>query len=168
MDSLFDYISVTFPEISVEDKPIQQEISDLYTSQITIDDIETQMNETLENIQIQDNSTNNVVSKETLENTIEKDESSLIEDALLEEALAENSLEESTSEPSSPLPEKVLFISHKKGYAILPYSTSDLEKTFSDSPEKYSSLQNIIDKEYTISLKDYKFDSSSVYDECYN
>ena len=64
---------------------------------------------------------------------------------------------------------KVLFISYKNNYAILPHTTEDLEKAFSDNPEKYSSLQDIIDKEYTISLKDYKIDSSStVYDECFN
>lgn len=169
MDSLFEYINVTFPEVAVENKPVQQEVSELYTSQITIEDIQNQIEKKFEEIKIEEPTTEEVAEKTTEETTENVNEENTVQES--EKQNAENSSSvESSANPAEEAskPEKVLFISHKKEYAILPYSTADLEKTFSDSPEKYSSLQDIIDKEYTISLKDYKFDSSSVYEECYN
>lgn len=138
MDSLFEYINVTFPEITVDNNIEQKKMSELYTSQISIDEL----------------------FNEASEETPAKDEEMIEEKNIVEE----NSMDEETSNST----EKVLFISYKDNYAILPYSTKDLEQFFSSNPEKYSSLQDIIDKEYTISLENYKFDSSSVYDECMN
>ena len=68
---------------------------------------------------------------------------------------------------STYLQEKVLIINRKKGIAILPYSISDLDEVFLDNPEKYSSIQDIIDKEYTISLNDYENTSISRYKEAF-
>lgn len=64
--------------------------------------------------------------------------------------------------------EKTLIVSEKKNNVILPYSTEDLEEYFSTNPEKYSSIQDIIDKEYTISLSRYKNQAFSRFKEAYN
>lgn len=55
-----------------------------------------------------------------------------------------------------PLEERILTISESEEIVILPYSQNELEEFFSNNPEKYSSIQDIIDKEYTYSLKNYK------------
>lgn len=68
---------------------------------------------------------------------------------------------------STYLQEKVLIINRKAGIAILPYSISDLDELFLDNPEKYSSIQDIIDKEYTISLDEYENTSISRYKEAF-
>ena len=64
--------------------------------------------------------------------------------------------------------EKTLFVSEKNGNAILPYSTNELENYFSNYPEKYSSIQDIIDKEYTISTKSFHNASMSRFKETFN
>lgn len=72
------------------------------------------------------------------------------------ESISEN--EESI--PQINLPEKELIINKKLGIAILPYSISDLDEVFLKNPEKYTSIQDIIEQEYTIQLKD--FENSSI------
>ena len=51
---------------------------------------------------------------------------------------------------------------------ILPYSISELEECFSNNPEKYSCIQDIIDKEYTVSMNTYKNVSFSRFREAFN
>ena len=141
MDSLFEYIHVTFPEITVDTNIEQKKMSELYTSQISVNELVDDNNEkSSEETNIDDSEKKEIATKETV----------------------------TESDDNNDTSERVLFISYKENYAILPYSTKDLEEFFSNNPEKYSSLQDIIDKEYTISLENYKFDSSSVYDECIN
>ena len=140
MDSLFAYINVTFPEITVDNNIEQKKMSELYKSQITIDEL---FNEDQES----NNEQEAVVSEDTTSTEENKEEVQ----------------SQDVTEESNDSEERVLFISYKENYAILPYSTQDLERYFSDNPEKYSSLQDIIDKEYTISLENY---TSSIYDEC--
>ena len=64
--------------------------------------------------------------------------------------------------------EKTLIISEKNKNAILPYTTNELENYFSNFPEKYSSIQDIIDKEYTISTKSFHNASMSRFKETFN
>lgn len=71
-----------------------------------------------------------------------------------------------SSEENAVISERTLFISEKN--AILPYSTCELENYFSDNPEKYSSIQDIIDKEYTISLNEFNNGAFTRFKETYN
>lgn len=70
-------------------------------------------------------------------------------------------------ETNTNLKENVLLVSEKKNNVILPYSTIELEIFFSDHPEKYSSIQDIIDKEYTLPLKYYKHAAISRFKEAF-
>ena len=214
MDSLFEFINVTFPEVSVEDKVEQKEISDIYTAQISAqtETEETSNDKTVEIteeaiIPESENTNEKVSYAETesiesgiIEPEITEEEAPIVEEIIKEviseepivaaeelpvqeaEKSEENKSEEEKEEiknepekvPEEPVEEpaldeeNVLYISYKNEYARLPYSTEDIERIFSESPEKYSSIKDIIDKEYTVSLKNYKINSSSVYDECYN
>lgn len=69
--------------------------------------------------------------------------------------------------PSIDLQEKELIIKKSLGIAILPYSISDLDELFLDDPEKYSSIQDIIDQEYTVNLKDFENSSITRYKEAF-
>ena len=64
--------------------------------------------------------------------------------------------------------ERTLVISEKNNTVILPYSVAELEECFSNNPEKYSSIQDIIDKEYTISLDIYKNAPIARFKEAFN
>lgn len=64
--------------------------------------------------------------------------------------------------------EQTLLISLKNKKIILPYTISELEKHFSNYPEKYSNLQDIIDKEYTISSKIFRNNAFSRFKETMN
>lgn len=77
--------------------------------------------------------------------------------------------EEHIEETTMPinLPEKELVINKKSGIAILPYSISDLDELFLNDPEKYSSIQDIIDQEYTVRLKDFENSSITRYKEAF-
>lgn len=57
--------------------------------------------------------------------------------------------------------ENTLIISEAKKFAVLPYFTEELIEHFSDNPEKYTSLKDIIDKEYTFSLDEINKNISS-------
>ncbi len=64
--------------------------------------------------------------------------------------------------------EKTLLISTKNQTAVLPYSVSELETLFLNNKEKYSSMQEIIDKKFTISLNKFKNASFSRFKETFN
>ena len=95
--------------------------------------------------------------EESTNKTIENDnneEPSLGETYDTEEASIQKSIE-------TKLLEKTLFIDYESNIAVLPYSIFDLEAVFSDNPENYSSINDIIEKEYTVSLDDYTNNSIS-------
>lgn len=69
---------------------------------------------------------------------------------------------------SNELHERTLYVSSSHNNAVLPYSTIELEKCFSTNPEKYNSIQDIIDKEYTVSLKKFHNPAISRFKETYN
>lgn len=64
--------------------------------------------------------------------------------------------------------ENTLLIYKKRKIAILPYSINELENCFSSNPEKYSSIQDIINTEYTVSLNNYKNAAFSRFREAFN
>ena len=55
-----------------------------------------------------------------------------------------------------PKYENTLVVSEKEGTVILPYQITTIEELLKKHPKKYSSLNDIIQKEYTIPLKNYK------------
>lgn len=69
---------------------------------------------------------------------------------------------------SNKLHERTLYVSSSHNNAVLPYSTIELERCFSTNPEKYNSIQDIIDKEYTVSLKKFHNHAISRFKETYN
>ena len=83
------------------------------------------------------------------------------------EEIVEEEINEETEFSQEQLEEKTLVICKDDDIAILPYSFTDLEEFFSDNPEKYSSIQDIIEQEYTVSLKDYENTSFARYKEAY-
>ena len=145
--------------------------------------------ETTENIDSKETEISNtsIVTEETID-TVEKitsitensettnlktqDESFTTEDIVEEPNTIENAIEEienidnkenvtNRESVTTNFLEKTLFINYKSNTAILPYSLFDLEEAFSENPEKYSSINDIIKKEYTVSLDDYTNNSIS-------
>lgn len=70
-------------------------------------------------------------------------------------------------EPSSDLQEKTLLISEKRQIVILPYTISELQELLDKYPKKYSSLQDVVDKEYTLPIEIYKNPSLSRFKEAF-
>ncbi len=70
-------------------------------------------------------------------------------------------------EDEQDLLDKTLLVSSKTQTAILPYSISDLETFFLNNKEKYSSMQEIIDEKYTVSLNEYKSPAFSRFKEAF-
>ena len=111
-------------------------------------------------------------SVDELFNTIEKchPDFTVIEDD--DEENDENNKEEITSiseielDDDTKIIEKTLIYSNNS--IILPYSTEDLCTYFSNNPEKYTSLKDIIRKEYTIGLNDIKNTPKTRFIEIFN
>ena len=78
-----------------------------------------------------------------------------------------NKLQNNINHENLHLNENVLLVSEKNKNVVLPYSTVELELFFSDHPEKYSSIQDIVDKEYTLPLKYYKHAAISRFKEAF-
>lgn len=144
MESLLKYMKVIFPEKSIInndlDKQVKQIVED-YLSSKNIGQMPT-MPLATENI--------NTPS----------------EDLPNDENLKKDNIQ--TPEKTQEFIENTLLILEKKKIAILPYSVIELEDCFSNNPEKYSSIQDIINKEYTVSLNKYKNASFSRFKEAFN
>lgn len=61
----------------------------------------------------------------------------------------------------------VLKISEKTGYVYLPYLVKDLQKIVQENPKKYSSLKDLIKKNYVIPIKYYRNSSTARFKEAY-
>ena len=90
-----------------------------------------------------------------------------------EEKIEENINEESSStinsdEIAASYIENTLVISDIKGKIFLPYKIEKIKEILLNEKDKYSSIQEVIDKLYTISIKDYKVASVSRFKEAYN
>ena len=78
-----------------------------------------------------------------------------------------NNLQNNINHENLHLNENVLLVSEKNKNVVLGQSTVELEIFFSDHPEKYSSIQDIVDKEYTLPLKYYKHAAISRFKEAF-
>lgn len=121
-------------------------------------DLEENIQETIQE-NLAETPNENISNEETLE-TVEIQKTITIIDEPEEEHF-----EETTTQID--LPEKELIINKKLGIAILPYSIPDLDELFLNDPEKYSSIQDIIDQEYTVKLKDFENSSITRYKEAF-
>lgn len=151
MESLLKYMKVLFPEKN----PISYD--NFLDSQI--DDIIKQSLLDSQKSQSIDNSINNIsndVTDNVPEKKVEQETNSKLEQTIPSE------------DQTQEFVENTLLIYEKKDIAILPYSIVELEEYFSNHPENYSSIQDIINKEYTVSLKKYKNVAFSRFREAFN
>ena len=111
------------------------------------------------------------LSQEELNTKLEqKLEEELNKTLLKDYTVIEDDEEESIEfnfETDHEYPEKTLLFSERNNNIVLPYSTEDLEEFFSNNPEKYSSIQDIIDKEYTLPFDFFKNAASARFKETY-
>lgn len=103
-------------------------------------------------------------SKNILENIL----SSASEDILdnIEEKKDDNTFEKNTSDHN--LVENTLIISDIDKKVILPYYISELESEYHKNPNKYSSIEDVIDKKYTFSLDRFNKIPISRFREAFN
>ena len=64
--------------------------------------------------------------------------------------------------------ENTLIVSDTQKKVILPYKITKVVEILKDNKKKYSSMQDVIDKLYTIPIKYYKFTSIARFKEAYN
>lgn len=69
---------------------------------------------------------------------------------------------------NTTLKENTLIISDKDKKIILPYNISKLQEKLENNKDKYNSIQDIIDKDYTVPLDAYKNSSLSRFKEAFN
>lgn len=61
-----------------------------------------------------------------------------------------------------------LIVSEKDQKAYLPYKYGDIEKIYNENKDKYSSLRDVIDKEYVLPLNRFRHSISSRFRETIN
>lgn len=61
-----------------------------------------------------------------------------------------------------------LIVSEKDQKAYLPYKYADIEKIYNENKNKYTSIQDVINKEYIVSLSRFKHTISSRFRETIN
>ena len=61
-----------------------------------------------------------------------------------------------------------LIVSEKDQKAYLPYKYTDIENIYNQNKDKYSSLKDVINKEYTLPLNRFKHSASSRFKETIN
>ena len=74
----------------------------------------------------------------------------------------------SAFELDKSLVENTLVISELKNKVILPYKFEDIKNILIAEKSSYSSIDEVIDKLYTVPIKNYKFPSISRFKEAYN
>lgn len=89
-------------------------------------------------------------------NTIHSSETDEINNLIIDSEELDNSFVENT-----------LIISDIKGKVILPYNMKKIKETLSHENEKYSSIEDVIEKNYTIPIKKYKITPISRFKESY-
>ena len=78
-----------------------------------------------------------------------------------------NNLENQEPKEEITIQENTLIISEKTKKVFLPYSFSSLENLYAANPEEYSSVEDIIKKDYTLPLDLFKIPSVSRFREAY-
>ena len=75
---------------------------------------------------------------------------------------------ESDSDLDSPFKENTLIISERQKKVFLLYKLSNIISIFENNPADYSSIEDVINKLYTIPIENYRFSSFSRFKEAYN
>lgn len=97
------------------------------------------------------------IEKDDEENTIKKEDNKSISNNTEKENITENSANAQTSSDSTKeYKENTLIISETSHKVFLPYYLSDLKEILKDNSEKYSSIDDLINKKYTIPISHYK------------
>ena len=78
-----------------------------------------------------------------------------------------NSLVVEASELNNSFLENTLIISDIKGKIVLPYKLEKIKEILFDESKKYSSIEDVIEKKYTIPIKNYKMASVARFREAY-
>ena len=78
-----------------------------------------------------------------------------------------NSLVVEASELNNSFLENTLIISDIKGKIVLPYKLEKIKEILFDKSKKYSSIEDVIEKKYTIPIKNYKMASVARFREAY-
>lgn len=73
----------------------------------------------------------------------------------------------SSDDLNSAFIENTLVISDVQGKVIFPYTIEKLQKILFNNNDKYSSIEDVIDKEYTKPIKYYKFSAIARFKEAY-
>lgn len=107
-----------------------------------------------------------VSTSQTVDSTIDKKNSKPFSQREIRKEFEKLQKDTNLSNPFH-INENVLLVSEKNKNVVLPYSTLELEIYFSDHPEKYSSIQDIVDKEYTLPLKYFKHAAISRFKETF-
>ncbi len=100
---------------------------------------------------------NKTIDKNDEENTIKKEDNKSIINNAGTEKITENSDNTQTSlDVTKEYKENTLIISETSHKVLLPYYLSDLKEILKDNSEKYSSIDDLINKKYTIPISHYK------------
>lgn len=91
-------------------------------------------------------------------------ESNIDTDLLKEQDLKDNE----NVDINSNLKENTLIVSENDNKCYLPFYISDLEKKLKNNPDKYSSFEDVIEKDYTVSLDLFKNQPISRFREAFN
>lgn len=84
-----------------------------------------------------------------------------------EEPTEESNLEISSEVLNSTFVENTLIISELQGKIILPYKISEVNEILFNNNEKYSSIDDVIEKLYTLPIKEYRFPALARFREAY-
>lgn len=179
-DDSAPFMEDTIIESNFEEEPSLLEASDDSVSDNSNNEIPDEVLEENNNVVLDKTATTPIEENKEIQNE-ESTDSSITSTAFMEDTIVEEELSQEPpieiEKPDTPivaevdeelsLVEKTLFINEYNNTAILPYSILDLEEYFSDNPEKYSSLHDIIDQEYTVSLNNYVNNSITRFKETY-
>ena len=83
------------------------------------------------------------------------------------ESDAKSDLEISSSTLNSSFVENTLVISEMQNKVILPYKISEINELLFNNTDKYSSIEDVIEKLYTLPMEKYKFSAISRFKEAY-
>lgn len=108
-----------------------------------------------------------IVEPQKVEETKKEPKPIVKETKIIEEQPKEIVKEITPPEIPSDLQEKTLLISEKRQLVILPYTIQELQELLEKYPKRYSSLQDVVDKEYTVPIEIYKNPSLSRFKEAF-
>lgn len=114
-----------------------------------------------ENTQIEDTTSNIIVET----NTKVEPGTSTLENKIKE--TENNSKPESNCSSLKDFKENTLVISEKTKKVFLPYNLNCIEDLLKNNPSKYSNLENVIEKEFTLPLEHFKSPSLSRFREAF-